>query len=176
METPKQQAAQATANTIAMHREALQFAKQATWDIIAKQKAAAQAASQRAREDIQQQLAAAQQVEETVESSEPQSSETTHSASTESQSSETAHSASTESQESSSPRQAEGMKQTVLGEILMPPSLQDTIAQLHSRAALVHQQMQTDLRQTVQQQFKPQSDTEESGSSQPFPFCPQPPA
>lgn len=145
METPKQQAISANENAIAQHREAIRLAKQATWDIIAQQKAEAQAASQIIRQAIQEQQAMKRQTEAQ-------------------QTEEMAHSSSQESQESVSLGQADAMeeKQTkdappqeeAVWQILMPPSLEETITQLHSNAAQVHQQMQTEILQVVPQQFK----------------------
>ncbi|MDJ0903673.1 MAG: hypothetical protein QNJ55_33265 [Xenococcus sp. MO_188.B8] len=146
MENSKQQAIAANESAIAQHQEAIQLAKQATWEIIAKQKAEAQAASQIIQQAIQEQRATAQQTEEIT------------------------HSSSKESQESVSPRQADAMEEgktedaplpeeeTAVWQILMPPSLEETITQLHSDAAQVHQQMQADILQTMPQQFKTEID------------------
>ena len=146
METPQQQAIAANKSAIAQHQEAIRLAKQATWEIIAKQKAEAQAASQIVRQAIQEQRAMAQQNEEIT------------------------HSSSTESQESVSPREADVMEEgktedapppeeeTAVWQIMMPPSLEETIAQLHSDAVQVRQQMQADILQTMPQKFKTETE------------------
>lgn len=148
METPKQQAIAANASVIAQHQEAIRLAKQATWEIIAKQKAEAQAASEIVQQAIQAQRATAQQNEEITDSS------------------------STESQESVSPMEADAMEEfktkdvppkeeeTAVGKILMTPSLEETIIQLHSDAAQIHQQMQVNILQTVQQPVRKETDAD----------------
>lgn len=150
MENPKQQAIAATANAIAQQKEAIRLAKQGTWEIIAKQKAEAQAASQMTRKAIQEQLAAAQQQEQIT------------------------HSSSEESQESVSPMQGDAMEEgktkdvppqeegTAVSQIVMPPSLKETIAQVHSDAAQIHQKMQSDILQTLQQPMNEEAVKEEN--------------
>ena len=148
METPKQQAIAANQSAIAQHQEAIRLAKQATWDIIAQQKAEAQAASQVVRQAIQEQRAMAQQNEEII------------------------HSSSTESQESVNPMPADAMEEgrtedapspeeeTAVWQIMMPPSLEATINQLHGDAAQVRQQMQADILQTMPHKFRTEIDSD----------------
>ena len=148
METPQQQAIAANKSAIAQHQEAIRLAKQATWDIIAQQKAEAQAASQVIRQAIQEQRAMAQQNEEIT------------------------HASSTESQESVNPMPADAMEESqtevappteeeaAVWQIMMPPSLEETITQLHSEAVLVRQQMQADILQTMPQKFRTEIDAD----------------
>ena len=133
---------------MAQHQEAIRLAKQATWDIIAQQKAEAQAASQIIQQAIQERRAMAQQNEDITQSS------------------------STESQELVSPMPADAMKEdktevaplpeeeAAVWQIMMPPSLEETIAQLHGDAAQVRQQMQTDILQTMPQKFRTEIDAD----------------
>ncbi len=137
METPKQQASAANTSAIAQHQEAIRLAKQATWEIIAKQKAEAQAASQIIRQAIQEQQATAQQTEEE-----------THSSSQESQK---------EGKTKDVPPQEE---ETAVWQILMLPSLGETITQLHNDAAQIRQHMQADILQTMPQQFTTEIDAD----------------
>ena len=142
METPKQQAIAANESAIAQHQEAIRLAKQATWDIIAQQKAEAEAASQIVRQAIQEQRDMAQQTEEMARSSSQESQETVQVDAME------------ENQTEDAPPQEE-----VVWQILMPPSLKETITQLHSNAAQVHQQMQGEIIQAVPEQFKTKTDS-----------------
>lgn len=161
MENPQQQAIAANANVIAQHQEAIRTAKQATQDIIAQQKAEAQAASQAARQAVEQQRAEAQQAEESAESSELSEEATAESDQVLSVNGEEPVSPTSDAQEQNHQMEEPSQsKDPPMNRITMPSSLAQTIEQLHQDAAFIHQQMQTDILQTIQHPSQTESDAD----------------
>ena len=166
MDNPQQQAIAANKNVIAQHQEAIRTAKQATLDIVAQQKAKAQADRDADRKALQALIAEDQKARTSIDSDVQNPLESLNHEVAD-QLNEGAH----QPQQQDTPPQSNSPSEdpspqnspvNAVPTIAIPPSLADTIAQLHQDATLIHTHMQTDILQTLQQpsQQQPTSSTD----------------